>query len=227
MFVGMWMTEDVMTVEPTTLVTDVAKRMAIHRIRRLPVLASSDPLSPLVGIVSASDVLHAYPAKVDPFASKPGEGAADTTLTVADVMTADPLTTTVDAPIESCAATLRDRKIGALPVLKDGVLIGLITESDVFRAFTSIFDLGVTGARITFDISQGEDVLPFITEATQRHKLRVTSFVSLHGHARPMCVVHVAGDAIDALLEDVWKSHHRLESVLRTEPEPETESPPK
>src|SRR5262245_6563383 len=102
MFVGMWMTEDVMTVEPTTLVTDVAKRMATHRIRRFPVLASSDPLSPLVGIVSASDVLHAYPAKVNPFATDRAVADAPK-LTVADVMTANPLTTTADAPIETCA----------------------------------------------------------------------------------------------------------------------------
>ena len=198
MFVGMWMTKDVVTIEPATTVEVAVRLMAERRIRRLPVLAATNFDSPLVGIVSATDVLRAPPA-----------------LAVKDIMTADPVTIEAEAPIELAAAILRERKIGALPVVRHERLIGLITESDVFGAFTQIFDLSSTGARITFDIAAREDVLPFIAATAQKHALRITSFVSLHTNERPMCVVHVAGAAIDAMLEDVWKSHHRVASVLR------------
>lgn len=203
MFVGMWMTEDPITVHPETSLPAAATLMAEKRIRRLPVVATFDGEERLVGILSTTDVAR-------------GKGAA----TVAGAMTPDPITTRVDAPIESVAAIMRECKIGALPVLRGTTLIGLITESDVFDAFTSLFDLSNSGARITFDISAGEDILPFIAELASRHSLRVTSFTSLHSHERPMCVVHVIGDGIDAMLEEVWRSNHRIESVVRTGQEP-------
>jgi hypothetical protein len=96
--------------------------------------------------------------------------------------------------------------------------MGLITESDVFGAFASLFDLSMNGARVVFDISKGEDILPFLVELAGRHSMRVMSFASLHRLERPMCVVHVAGDNIDAMLEEVWRSHHRVENVVRTGP---------
>lgn len=220
MFVSMWMTAEVQTVQPDVPLADAARLMGQQRIRRLPVLASADVDAPLVGIISSTDVLHAVPLNVNPFTgtgTPMPQAGGERALTVADVMTPNPLTTTPDAPIEMAASMMRNRKIGALPVMRHEQLVGMITESDIFRAFTSMFDLSAAGARITFDISQGEDVLPLIAELTHKHDLQVTSFVALHDHERPVCVVRVAGKDIDAMLEDVWKSHHRVESVIRLE----------
>jgi len=201
MFVRMWMKTELITVEPTTALDECARVMSEKRIRRLPVVTMIEGEERLVGILSTTDVARARQAK-----------------TAADAMTPDPMTTKIDAPIEAVAAIMRECKIGALPVLRGHTLVGLITESDVFDAFTSLFDLSSTGARITFDISKGEDILPFIAELATKHSLRVTSFASLHTHAQPMCVVHVIGEAIDPMLEEVWRSHHRVESVVRTGP---------
>lgn len=219
MFVSMWMTTDVMTTYPQALLADVAALMASRKIRRLPVMQSpNDPT--LIGIVSATDVLHASHAKLNPF-STAAEGLVATeqlrsdAVTVGDVMTRDPLIVTPDMPIEAVAALMRDRKIGAFPVLRRGELLGVITESDVFRAFASVLQGSSGGARITFDISEGEDVFPLISELVQKHDLRVDSLITLHRHHPPMCVVNVAGENIDAMLEDVWKSHHRVEHVHR------------
>ena len=220
MFVSMWMTAEVLTVQPDVPLADAARLMGQKRIRRLPVLASADVDAPLVGIISSTDVLHAVPLNVNPFTgtgTSIQQAGGERALTVADVMTPNPLTTTADAPIEMAASLMRSRKIGALPVMRHEQLVGMITESDIFRAFTSMFDLSAAGARITFDISQGEDVLPLIAELTRKHDLQVTSFVALHDHERPVCVVRLAGKDIDAMLEDVWKSHHRVESVIRLE----------
>jgi acetoin utilization protein AcuB len=203
MFVGMWMTTDVATIGQSVAADAAALLMEREQVRRLPVLATEEIDSPLVGIVTRNDILR--------WRSK-----SNANLTVAECMTPRPLTATADAPIEYAAAMMRDHKIGALPVMRGDRLGGIITKSDVFRAFTAIFDMSSDGVRITFDISQGEDVLPLIAELTQRHSLRVSSFVSLRDQARPMCVVHVTGDAIEAMLENLWASHHRIESVVRS-----------
>jgi acetoin utilization protein AcuB len=110
---------------------------------------------------------------------------------------------------------MRDHKIGALPVVRDGALLGLITKSDIFGALVGIFESAPIGARITFDISQGEDVFPLVADIAQRRKLRVVTFISMQKHERPVCVVEVSGADVEKMLDDVWKSHHRVLSVIR------------
>lgn len=68
MFVSMWMTKAVLSVTPDTPVVQLANLMTQHRIRRLPVLESTAPDSPLLGLVSSQDVLHAFPSDINPFA---------------------------------------------------------------------------------------------------------------------------------------------------------------
>lgn len=222
MFVSMWMTPKPTTVEPTTLLTDVAILMARSRFRHLPVIASSAKDAPLVGIVTASDILHAFPPELNPFSVAAADMLATQTLnlkripmTTADIMTANPITIAPDAPVEAAARLMQNKKISALPVARDGALLGLITSTDIFRAFVGIFESNTSGARITFDISKGEDVFPLITEIAQRRKMRVLTFISVEKHQRPVCVVEVTGAAVDTMLDDVWKSHHRVLSVIR------------
>jgi acetoin utilization protein AcuB len=222
MFVSMWMTSKPTTVEPATLLTDVAILMARSRFRHLPVVASSATDAPLIGIITASDILHAFPPELNPFSLVAADLLATQTLnqrkmpvTASDIMTADPITIAPDAPIEAAARLMQTKKISALPVVRDGTLLGLITSTDIFRALVGIFESNVSGARITFDISKGEDVFPLIAEIAQRRKMRVLTFISMQKHERPVCVVEVTGDAVDTMLDDVWKSHHRVLSVIR------------
>lgn len=214
MFVGMWMTKEVKTATAHTPLTTIAKMMADHRIRRVPVV---DEDRNVIGLVSWDNVLHAFPGDVNPFTII--SAATDvhvTQLTAADVMQCDPPCTTPETPIEEVARLMCDRKLGALLVMRRDELVGVITESDIFRAFANIFDPGTHGVRITFDNSSGLDVFPLIAEVTHQHRLRVMSFVSLHKHERPLCVVQVVGtpNAIEAMLNDIWKSHHQVVSVI-------------
>jgi acetoin utilization protein AcuB len=180
----------------------------------------------LLGIVTHSDVLHAFPADINPFAAI----AADSIVTLessgrqarvyaADLMTRDPLVTAPDAPIESAARLMRDRKIGALPVVSDGILVGLITESDIFRAMVEVFEARDRAVRITFSLKPDEDILPLVAEIARRRGLRVTSFMALSHHEPPLCVVQLAGAKLEEALDDVWKSHHRVMNVVQLAPE--------
>lgn len=219
MFVSMWMSTDVMTTHPHALLADVVDLMGQRKIRRLPVMKSPGDAT-LIGIVAARDVLIGCAVGTSPFVRSdagidPARQLREDAVEVVEVMTRDPVTTSPDTPIEAVAEIMRDRKIGGLPVMHDDKLVGLITESDIFGAFASMFGAVQPGARITFDISAGEDVFPLIAELVSRHQLRLVSLVSLHAHRQPMCVVNVAGSSIDDMLEDVWKSHHKVKHVLR------------
>ena len=219
MFVSMWMTREVKTIAPTATLAEIATLMMRQRIRRLPVIGAHGAL---LGIVTHSDVLHAFPPDINPFAINAAESiaaisaAADRVrLTATELMARDPHTTTPDAPIESAARMMRDHKIGALPVLSNHALVGLITESDIFRAMVEVFETRDRAVRVTFSLKPGEDVLPLVADIARRRSLRVSSFMSLPQHEPPVCVVQLAGTQLDAALDDVWKSQHRVINVVQ------------
>lgn len=221
MFVSMWMTRELITVDPAASLASIAATMSRHRIRRLPVVSPSLEGPRLVGIVSHSDVLHAFPADINPFSANAADSVAALERTrgrarvyAADLMARDPLVTTPDAPIESAARVMRDRKIGALPVVSQHTLVGLITESDIFRAMVEVFEEPRRAVRITFSLGPDEDVLPLVAEIARRRAMRVTSFMALPRHEPPLCVVQLAGEAVEETLEDVWKSKHRVMNVV-------------
>jgi acetoin utilization protein AcuB len=220
MFVNLWMTRDVVTVSPETPLAEIAALMSRHRIRRLPVVQG--PSRKLVGIISHSDVLHAFPAHLNPSSAdaadqltKSGQGAR---VRAAELMTRQLATIAGDAPIESAARIMRRRKVGALLVVNGESLAGLITESDIFRAMIELFEPRERAVRITFTLQASEDVLPLVAEIARRREMRVTSFFALSHHEPPMAVVQVSGRNVDATLEDVWKSRHRVMNVVHLEP---------
>jgi acetoin utilization protein AcuB len=217
MFVSMWMSRELSTAGPGTGIADIAQRMARQRIRRLPVVTSSPEGPKLLGIISYSDVLHAFPPGLNPLSADAVEQLAAqpqaATLTAARLMKRDPLTTTPDAPVEAAARLMRDHKIGALPVVSGDLLVGLITESDIFRAMLELFTPATRAVRITFTLSEGEDVLPLLAEISKKHSMRVSSFLSMPRHVPPLAVVQLAGERVEAALEDVWKSRHRVMHV--------------
>jgi acetoin utilization protein AcuB len=217
----MWMTRELQTVAPSATLAQIATHMARQKIRRLPVVSASAEGPKLLGIVTHSDLLHAFPANINPFAVNAAEGVSTieaatgkSHVTAADLMARDPIVTTPDAPIEAAARLMLDHKIGALPVVSQHLLVGLITESDIFRAMVEVFEAPDRAIRITFSLSPGEDVLPLIAEIARRRAMRVTSFMALPRHEPPVCVVQLAGTQVEEALEDVWKSHHRVMNVI-------------
>jgi len=216
MIVGMWMTRDLVTIGPDTPIAEAAALMSQKRIRRLPVVEPHSQGPHLLGIVTAKDILHAFPSGVNPFAIV-GPDARLTPARASEIMSQYLQTTTPETPIEEAARLMTENKIGSLPVLREKKLVGLITESDIFRAFVSFFEPPQRGARITFDISSGENVFNFISREARRRKLRISSLISSQQHNPPVCVVRIAGNDVDPFLDDLWNSGHRVINVLRFE----------
>jgi acetoin utilization protein AcuB len=217
----MWMTRELITVDPTATLAHIATTMARHKIRRLPVVSPTPEGQKLLGIVSHSDVLHAFPTDINPSAVNAAGAVAGLEMSgvrkriyAADLMARNPLTTAPDAPIESAARLMRDHKIGALPVVSNHSLVGLITESDIFRALLEVFDAPEPAVRVTFSLAPGEDLLPLVADIARRRSMRVTSFMALPTHDPPLCVVQLAGVNVEAALDDIWKSKHRVMNVV-------------
>jgi acetoin utilization protein AcuB len=212
MLVAEWMTRDPVTIAADATLGTAAAQMTKHKVRHLPVLAGER----LVGIVSRGDLLGAAPAGLNPFSpAAAGNPALDTPLR--PVMTAAPLTVTADAPLEAAAQLMIDRKIGGLPVVTGARLVGMLTQSDLFRAFTAALGGRGPGLRITFELGPDEDVMVLVVDLARRHKQRVTSVATFAlGNGREVAVIRLEGAESPALVDELWKTGHRVQSVLRT-----------
>ncbi|MDQ6694086.1 MAG: CBS domain-containing protein [Chloroflexota bacterium] len=131
-----WMTSPVKLVEPTTQVSEAYNTMLEQGIRRLAVVDEAR----LVGIVTLGDLREARPSPATSLSIYELNYLLSK-LTVAQVMTHDPYTITPDTQIQQAARLMLDRKIGGLPVVsKTGQVVGMITESDIFRMLIDQWD---------------------------------------------------------------------------------------
>jgi acetoin utilization protein AcuB len=214
MIVGMWMSREVSSIGPAESITDAASLMIAKHIRRLPVVERRADGPHLVGIVTTRDLFRASPVHINPLGVMALENLRSD-ISVSDVMKHQPITTTPEAPVEEAAQAMSDHKIGGIPVVEKGVLVGIVTESDIFRAFVAMLVSPSGSARITFSVAAGEDIFSVIYRLSVPRKVRVISLnTSLH-HETPVCVVRVAGGDLDAFLDDVWRSGHHVMNVLR------------
>jgi acetoin utilization protein AcuB len=130
---------------PELPVPEALHLMRQEHIRRMPVV---DKGGRLVGIVSDRDLLLASPSPATSLS------AWEITyllgkITVHDVMTKKVITVTEDTPLEDAARIMADSKIGGLPVVRDGALVGIITETDLFKLFLELLGARERGVRVT------------------------------------------------------------------------------
>lgn len=211
MIVRLWMSGSPISVPPETPISEVALRMARNRIRRLLVVDPAD--GHLLGIVSLTDVARAFPADLNPLSA--GDWRDAPVQPVAEIMTRAPITVSIDTAIESVAALMQSHKIGAVPVLRGGTAVGLITESDVFRAFVSMTGGNAPGARITFERREGDDALGHVASAASRHGAEIASFFSTRHDTSLLASVRLLGGDTDAVVEEIWRTGHRVLHVER------------
>ena len=216
MLVDMWMTPEPLTIEPTTSVSKAALLMLHHHVRHLPIVDGERDGARLVGIVSRGDVARAFPADLNPTSAAVSETSVPSP--VSTIMTRNVGTIPSGTPIETAARVMRDRKIGAMPVMRGARLAGIVTESDVFRAFIEMNDVGAGQTRVTFDLDENEDVTDTVGALCRAHGARIATVLSFHhrdrrtGERKRLGVVRIQGGEAP-LLDALWASHHRVLSV--------------
>jgi len=122
-------------VEPKVALREVCRLMAERRIRHVPVVSDDG----LVGIISDRDIQEALPSPADPGGATEFAAALDR-ITAWEVMTEQVITVTPQTPLAEAAQLLAKRKIGCLPVMERGRLVGIVTETDMLQALTTVLD---------------------------------------------------------------------------------------
>jgi acetoin utilization protein AcuB len=129
------MSRDVITITPDQSLRMARERLSKHGVRRLPVVRDGK----LVGIVTDRDVRQAWASPATSLSTHELLYLLDR-VTVAEVMTPQPLAVTPETSLVEAARLLHNRKIGGLPVVEGGTVVGIITETDLLGAFIEIFE---------------------------------------------------------------------------------------
>ena len=160
MFVGERMSHPVITVTPETPVHDALAMLKKENIRRAPVVKDGK----LIGIVSASDLLNASPSPVTSL-SVWEMNYLISKVTVKQVMSKKLVTVDVNTPIEEAARIMADNKIGGLPVVKGSRVVGIITETNLFKMFLELMGAREHGVRVTALIEDKPGMLAKLTKS--------------------------------------------------------------
>ncbi len=174
MLVREWMGSDVLTVDENTSMMKALHLMKENSIRRLPVMARGS----LVGIISDRDLKEASPSKA-------------TTLDVhelyyllaeikvKEIMTKNPLTIHPDETVERAAVVMLEHKVSGLPVVNSkSELVGIITQSDVFRAFVNITGIYKGGVQFAFSLDDKPGTIKDVADMIRAHGGRMVSILS-------------------------------------------------
>lgn len=142
------------TVTPETSFSNAFQIMRQKEVHHLPV---TDKRGKLIGIVTQKDLLHASPSSATAL-SVFEINYLLTKLQIKEVMTSPAITVLEDTPIEEAAQIMVKNDIGCLPVMHGDDMVGVITETDIFKAFVEILGRGQAELRITLKVPdvQGE-----------------------------------------------------------------------
>jgi acetoin utilization protein AcuB len=211
MYIADIMRTNVITIPANTLLAEARRIMDDHRFRRLPVVDGQN----LIGIVTKDDL-----DKVGPLESKPytiNEIVYKfNKLTVKDVMHRDVIAVTPDTSVESAIATAQSKRVGALPVLENGKLVGIVTTNDFFLAILNpLLGIGLSGSRIAVsNCFQGPDIEKVIATLNSLRIRIINLFLTEFPGAKRDLIVHLdipeADPAIEALEKLGFKAEKRV-----------------
>ncbi len=172
MLVKDWMSKNPITITDETSMMKAIHLMKQNRFRRLPVLQEGR----LVGIVSDRDLKEASPSKATTLDVHELYYLLSE-LQVKDIMTRDPITAAPDDTVEHAAQIMLENTISGLPVVDDqGEVVGILTQSDVFRAFMHITGILQGGVQFALRL---EDKPGLIKEVVDLLRSKGARFVSL------------------------------------------------
>lgn len=166
MIVRHWMTTNVVTIKKEASIQEALALMKRDSIRHLPVVNASQKL---IGWVTDADLRGVL------IASMLEE------LTLEDVMVRKPYTASPDMPLEEAANLILEKKIGGLPVVEQGKLVGIITVVDILLAFITIMGMLSQSSRLDVKASGIKSPLHEITRLIRHHSGEVISICHLPG----------------------------------------------
>ena len=174
MFVKDQMTVNPVSVTSTTTIADAAELMKKHRFRRLPVV----DIGKLVGIVTDRDLRKASPSTATTLSVHELDYLLSKAL-IKDIMTKKVLSISSDATIEEAALLMYNNRIGGVPVVdKNQDVVGIITETDIFKCLVDIMGLPSGTTRVTIRVPDKAGVITEISGIYAELGINITSIAS-------------------------------------------------
>ena len=175
MFVANCMTKNPITIAPDVGIDEAAQIMDKGHFRRLPVVEHGQ----LVGFFTNRDLLRASPSAattLDRFEMR----TLLSKIKVADVMQKNVITVTDTTTIEEAALVMAREKIGGMPVLSEvGKVVGIISSTDIFRAFVTVMGLDSGKTRLTIAVADRKGVLRDIATVLADLDINIDSMVTI------------------------------------------------
>jgi acetoin utilization protein AcuB len=167
------MTREVVAVAPETTAAEALALCRMNRIRHLPVLEGER----LVGVISDRDLRGATPALGDS-----ARAEALDRIRVADEMAREVMTAHPEDPIEDAAMAMYERKFGCLPVVDGEELVGMVTTSDVMRAFVRLVGAHKPSSRLEVALPSHSGSLVEVTQVIRDEGVDIVSVLASSEH---------------------------------------------
>ena len=216
MLVGERMSRPVISIHPDMPIQDALNLMHKEHLRRLPVV---DKRGKLVGIVSERDLLHASPSDATSL-SVWELNYLISKITVDRVMTKEVITITEDTPLEEAARLMADGKVGCMPVMHDDELVGIITETDLFKVFLELLGARESGVRLSVLLPDLPGELAKLTQAIFNLDGNIIALGTFLGESpeNREVTVKVGGVELQALRKVVEPVVERVIDIRETRP---------
>ena len=208
------MSYPVITVHPDKTMMDTLALMEKEHIRRVPVV---DKKGHLVGIVSKEDILHAAPSDVSSL-SVWEMNYLISKISTREVMTPNVITIDEDTPLEEAARIMADNKFGGLPVLSEGKVVGIITETDLFKIFLEMLGARENGIRLAALVPNVLGELAQLTKAIFEiggNVLSLSTFLGENSENREV-VIKISGASADVITEAIHPFVERIVDIRVT-----------
>jgi acetoin utilization protein AcuB len=176
MLVGRRMHSPVITVTPDMPIVEALNFIRKEKIRRAPVIKNGK----LVGIISETDLLNASPSSATSLSIWEVNYLISRIL-VEEVMTKNVITVEEDTPIEEAARVMADNKFGALPVVRDDQIVGIITETDIFKTLLELMGARESGVRVTALVQEERGKLAQLAEVISNAQGNFVAFGTFAG----------------------------------------------
>ena len=168
------MSTNVVAVDEKTSIHDARRIMEAHKIRRLPVMKKDK----LVGMVTERMLLEASPSPATSLSIHELQYLL-AKMTVKDIMVKKPYTISPDMPPEEALEVGQEMGYGAFPVVEEGRLVGIATESDIVRLMTRVLGVREKGKRITIKASGAFGNMQRIAKILDENKTVLLSMMTL------------------------------------------------
>jgi acetoin utilization protein AcuB len=189
------MSHPVITIHPEVPIQEALDMMHKEHVHRFPVV---DSRGRMIGLVSETDILNASPSEVTTL-SMWEVNYLISKITVKKVMVTDVITVTEDTPIEEAARIMADHSISGLPVMREGKVVGIITETDLFKIFLELMGAREPGIRISALVPNMPGELAKITRAIYEAGGNIMALGTFLGESSENRELTLKVDGVDAV----------------------------